>query len=168
MDLVQTPAAKPSESGPRISEASTLLRDILDLTAAFEVEVSASLAVSRRDFEAMQHLAMSGALSPSEIARRLGVTTAAATVLVDRLATVGHVTREPHPTDRRGVLVVPNPDSISAAMARIRPLIAGVDNALQDFDADEQAVITAYLRRVVAVYTEQLESPGVPGSSFSG
>lgn len=141
----------------RAREATMLLREILNLTTEFEVDVSSDLSVNRRDFEAMQHLVTSGSLSPSEIARRLGVSTAAATVIVDRLTAVGHVTRQPHPTDRRGVLVVPNPDSVAQAMGRILPLIRGVDRILDDFDPGEQSAITAYLRRVVSVYGEQLE-----------
>ena len=140
-----------------VREASLLFREILDLTAEFEVDVSAALSVNRRDFEAMQHLVMSRSLSPTEIARRLGVTTAAATVIVDRLTAVGHVHREPHPTDRRAVVVVPTPASVTQAMERIRPLIQGVDAALDDFSTEEQAAITEYLRRVAGVYREQLD-----------
>lgn len=139
-----------------VREASQLFREILQLTTAFEDDVSASLSVNRRDFEAMQHLVVSGSLSPTDIARRLGVTTAAATVIVDRLTAVGHVSREPHPTDRRGVVVVPNPASVTRAMDRILPLIRGVDNALDDFGPTEQAAITEYLRRVAGVYREQI------------
>jgi DNA-binding MarR family transcriptional regulator len=157
-DAAAVGASAPVSAAPQIEvrEASQLLRQVLQLTAAFETQVSAELSVNRRDFDAMQHLIANGPLSPSDIARRLGVTTAAATIIVDRLTAVGHVTREPHPTDRRGVMVVPTPASISAAMARILPLIVGVDGALEEFDAGEQSAITAYLRRVVQLYQEQL------------
>ena len=145
-------------AGPvgRVREASLLLREILDLTVDLEADVGADLDVNRRDFEAMQHLVMSGPLSPTAIARHLDVSTAAATVIVDRLTAVGHVTRQPHPSDRRGVLVVPNPASVERAMARILPLISGVDGVLDDFTIDEQSVITLYLARVVGVYRAQL------------
>ncbi len=156
MGAMQADAAPPQSREIRVREASRLLREVLDLTADFEAHVSAQLEVNRRDFEAMQHLVMHGALSPSDIARRLGVSTAAATVIVDRLVAVGHVTRQRHPTDRRGVLVVPNPQSVARAMGHILPLILGVDGILDDFHPDEQAVITAYLARVVAHYREQL------------
>jgi DNA-binding MarR family transcriptional regulator len=149
-----TPSAPPQIT---VREASQLLREVLNLTAAFESKVSSELSVNRRDFDAMQHLIASGPLSPSEIARRLDVSTAAATIIVDRLTAVGHVTREPHPTDRRGIMVVPTPASVAAAMGRILPLIMGVDQALDDFDTTEQAAITAYLRRVVQLYQEQIE-----------
>lgn len=147
-----------SGAGPagRVREASLLLREILDLTVDLEADVGSELDVNRRDFEAMQHLVMSGPLSPTEIARRLDVSTAAATLIVDRLSAVGHVTRQPHPSDRRGVLVVPNPASVDRAMARILPLISGVDRVLDDFTGEEQGVITNYLAGVVGVYRAQL------------
>lgn len=158
VDGAVPPVRTDGGAGPvgRVREASVLLRDILDLTVDLEADVGAELDVNRRDFEAMQHLVMSGPLSPTEIARRLDVSTAAATVIVDRLAAVGHVTRQPHPSDRRGVLVVPNPASVERAMARILPLISGVDRVLDDFTTEEQGVITQYLARVVDVYRAQL------------
>jgi DNA-binding MarR family transcriptional regulator len=157
MNAVQTQSPNPPERRVNVREASLLLREILNLTSAFEGTVSAALSVNRRDFDAMQHLIQDGPLSPTDIAHRLGVTTAAATVIVDRLTAVGHVTRQPHPTDRRAVLVIPNPDSVREAMGRILPLIMGVDRALDDFGTAEQAAITEYLRRVVELYKEQLE-----------
>jgi len=42
-------------------------------------------------------------------------------------------------------------------MGRIMPLIMGVDRALDDFSATEQAAITEYLRRVVELYKEQID-----------
>ncbi len=156
MALVATPPF-PDAERPMVRPASALLREILRLTSDFEGVVSRALHVNRRDFEAMQHSLMSGPLSPSEIARRLDVTTAAATVIVDRLSAVGHVARQPHPTDRRGVIVVPSAQSASQAMGNILPLILGVDAALDGFDAAEQQTITAYLQRVVDVYSHQLD-----------
>lgn len=157
MIAVQPPPSPPPKPRVTVREASTLLREILTLTSEFEGTVSNALSVNRRDLDAMQHLIQNGPLSPTDIANRLGVTTAAATVIVDRLTAVGHVTRQPHPTDRRGVLVVPNPDSVRQAMGRIMPLIMGVDRTLDDFSAAEQVAITEYLRRVVQLYKEQID-----------
>lgn len=46
-------------------------------------------------------------VTPRLLADHLGITTAAVTVLVDRLVTSGHLERIPHPRDRRSVLLVP-------------------------------------------------------------
>ncbi|GAB2450063.1 DNA-binding MarR family transcriptional regulator [Conyzicola lurida] len=139
-----------------VHPATALLREILDLTTDFERHLGRQLTVNPTDLNAMEELIRDGALSPTELARRLGVSTAAVTTVVDRLTAVGHVTREPNPSDRRGVVVVPNPDSVRAAMTTLLPLILGTDQALGDFDDAEKATITAYLGRVADVYREQL------------
>jgi DNA-binding MarR family transcriptional regulator len=135
-----------------VREATRLLRDFLDVSEAFERALGTELEVNKTDLEAMEHLLMSGPLSPSELARRLGISTASTTTAIDRLVALDHVTREPHPSDRRGVLVVPREASRARAMARLLPMIFGVDAELDRFSADEQDAITRYLRGVVALY----------------
>lgn len=137
-------------------EATRLLREILNLTDEFEAHLGRELTVNRTDLEAMEQLILDGPLSPTEIARRLGITTAAATVAVDRLIAVGHVSREPHPTDRRGVRIVPNPGSVSRAMGTLLPMIRGIDGAIDRFSEAERATITEYLSEVAGVYRAQL------------
>ena len=89
-----------------LHRATLLLRTVIELSDAFERALGKELGVNPTDLTAMEHLIQSGPLTPSEIAKRLSLTPAAATTVVDRLASVGHVTRSPHPTDRRGVLVL--------------------------------------------------------------
>ena len=137
---------------------TALLRDILDVTGEFEAHVGRELDVNPTDLQAMEHLISSGPLSPTELARRLGISTAAVTAVVDRLVAVDHVSRAKHPTDRRGVLVVPAPNSVAKAMSTLMPMIMGIDQVLDDFSATEQATIAAYLERVLEVYRAQLPS----------
>src|SRR5215213_8872482 len=72
-------------------------------------------AVARRigappvEFKAMDHLHDAGELTPGQLADRLGLTSGAVTALVDRLERLGWARREPHPTDRRSVVVRPAP-----------------------------------------------------------
>jgi DNA-binding MarR family transcriptional regulator len=65
----------------------------------------AAFDVGARDAAALSELYVDGPLTPTELALRLNVTTAAVTELIDRLARAGHVTRAQHPTDRRKILV---------------------------------------------------------------
>lgn len=137
-----------------------LLREFLQVSEDFERRLGRELEVNPTDLAAMEHLIQSGPLSPSEIAARLGVTTAAATTIVDRLARVGHVHRRSNEQDRRGVLVVPEADSVQRALGVIRPMVEAVDDALTDFDETEQRAITAYLERVLQIYrAHALEEP---------
>ena len=57
------------------------------------------------EFKAMDHLHEAGELTPGQLADRLALTSGAVTAVVDRLERLGWVTREPHPTDRRSVVI---------------------------------------------------------------
>ncbi|MGV8969664.1 MAG: MarR family winged helix-turn-helix transcriptional regulator [Microbacteriaceae bacterium] len=139
-----------------VHPATTLVREIIDVTTEFERHVARQLTVNITDLNAMEHLIQSGPLSPTELAKRLDISTAAVTSVIDRLTNVGHVTREPQPNDRRGVLVVPQPASVAKAMSTLMPMILGINEVLDGFDDSEKATITEYLQRVVDTYRAQL------------
>lgn len=145
-----------------VHESTMLLRRLIQLSDDFERHMGKELTVNPTDLQAMQYLIMRGPMSPTDIAKALGVSTAAATVVVDRLTKVGHVTREKHPTDRRGIVVVPAKESVTRAIQGLMPMIMGIDRVIHDFEPDEQDVITEYLRRVVSVYRDSIpaESTG--------
>lgn len=134
--------------------ATLLLRELLDVTEDFERALGSELSVNQTDLSAMQHLIVAGALSPTALAERLELSSAAVTTVIDRLEGLGHVRRTPNPDDRRGTLVVPEPASVGRAMGRIIPMVTEVDSAIQEFDEHEQAIITRYLERVVETYRE--------------
>ncbi|MGV8884237.1 MAG: MarR family winged helix-turn-helix transcriptional regulator [Microbacteriaceae bacterium] len=148
------PAAQQGQMS--VHPATTRLRDILELTTQFELHVGRELSVNPTDLDAMEELIKDGPLSPTELARRLEISTAAVTTVVDRLTAVGHVTRVPNPADRRGVLVVPAPQSVAKAMSTLMPMILGIDRVLDGFTEEERMTITVYLDRVVSAYREHL------------
>jgi DNA-binding MarR family transcriptional regulator len=147
-----------------VHESTALLRLILRISQEFEAYLGGELTVNPTDLNAMQHLIMEGPMSPTQLAKKLRLSTAAATVVTDRLTKVGHVTRAPHPTDRRGVIIQPAPESVAHAMRTLMPMIMGINQVIHEFSEQEQDVITRYLRRVVDVYRESLP----PGSGTSG
>lgn len=58
-------------------------------------------------------------LTPGEVARTLGTSSAATTAIVDRLEAAGLLERSPHPTDRRSVVLSPTMAEGSAARAAL-------------------------------------------------
>ena len=145
------------ETGPfEVSAPTQLLRRVVELSSEFERELGRQLGVNPTDLSAMEHLIQSGPLAPTDIARRLGLTTAAATTVIDRLSALGHVTRAPHPTDRRGILVSATEKSIAKAMGDLMPMILGIDAVSREFTAAEIDVVTTFLNRVVENYGSQV------------
>jgi len=146
-------AESTEQSGVPPYRVQTLqLRQILGLTADADREVQARLEVGHSDLEAMNHLMVDGPLGPTEIGRRLHMSSAAATVLVDRLEAAGHVTRQADPADRRRQLVVPTPEAAARAWEAVAPLIDGIDAVLDTLTPDEQAVVARYLAGVTEAY----------------
>lgn len=137
---------------PRAHRATELIREVVEVSEAFEAHVGRQLTVNPTDLQAMEHLIQVGPLSPTELSRRLGISTAATTAVIDRLVALDHASRTQHPTDRRGVVVVPNPRSVERAMGTLMPMIAGIDGVIRQFDPAEQLVITDYLERVLTTF----------------
>ena len=135
------------------------LHEIVHLSRAFERQVGAALAVNTTDLSAMEHLIQEGSLTPGELSRRLDISTAATTLVVDRLVALGHAQRHPHSSDRRKVVVVPAQESVARAFQQLYPVIGGVAAVTQELSDDERQVIEAFLARVVGVYHSVLGSP---------
>lgn len=91
------------------------LRDYRASEAAMRRRTRAAMSMGETDLLALRYLleahSQGRELSPKDLAGKLGITSASMTTLVDRLVRSGHVSREPHPTDRRALLLRPTPGS---------------------------------------------------------
>lgn len=97
--------------------------------------------LSTNDFRALLHVMVSegdGApLTQSQLGQRIGVSGAAITYLVDRMVQSGHLTREPHPSDRRKVLLRYADHGSAVARSFFTPLAKHTSTSLEDFSAAE-------------------------------
>jgi len=152
---------------PYSGEIGSQLRDFVVLSRAFERQVGQALAVNQTDLSAMEHLMTAGSLTPSELSRRLDISTAATTLVVDRLVALGHVQREAHASDRRKVIVTPAAASVTRAVEELMPVIGGVATVTRDLPPEERAVIAGFLSRVLDVYRGALDGSldGTPGTT---
>lgn len=115
------------------------------------------MRLSTRDVSALEHLLERPELGPADIASLLGISTASATVLIDRLETAGHVQRQPHPDDRRRKSLVVTEHANTQMFATLQPLtqmLMAIDN---DYRNDESAVIESYLRKVSDAYARYID-----------
>jgi len=82
---------------------------------------------------------------PGDLAIHLGITTASTTKLLDRLAKGGHITREPHPSDRRALSVRITPGTYRSAMDTVGRQQAKRFSAAAQRTREERAVIISFL-----------------------
>jgi DNA-binding MarR family transcriptional regulator len=87
------------------TEILSRMRRVRDADIAFALQLRQQLDLSGNDLAAVtliQHCESKGTNAHAkDIAHQLGVTSAAATIIVDRLVALGHVERHPDPNDGR-------------------------------------------------------------------
>ena len=100
-------------------------------------------------------------LTPGMLAKRIGISTASTTVLIDRLERTapsdrrsrdsrsGHLARRPHPTDRRSLVVV----STTGSDAQVRETLGRMHRAMIDvadsLDPDELRAVARFLAGMI-------------------
>lgn len=151
---VKRSAAGPAESATSGGPIRERLRNLTLRQQRFERYLSRRLHVDAAGLAVMDHLVNVGPTTPTDLARRLEASTAATTLVIDRLVAGGHATREPHPTDRRKVMVTPAEHWGATAYEHVAPVIEGVTDAAAELSPREQAVVAAFLERIVGVYDD--------------
>jgi DNA-binding MarR family transcriptional regulator len=121
--------AKQDEEGIRSLQVALAARRLDTAFAGLHLEMAGRTGLTPHEVLALEHLGMDGPLGPTELGRRLAVTTGAVTALLDRLARRDYIRREPHPQDRR----------------RLRPMVADVVRLVRSLPREERALISRFL-----------------------
>ena len=154
--------AAPGPADPRLGRPNTdfvqrwqptmtskLLRELLALAEQVAPVIARRADLSHTELRALEML-VEAPQGPVELAHRLGVTSAASSGVVDRLAGRGHVQREPHATDGRRTVVRVTDSGREEVLGYLMPMftaLAALDAGLEDA---ERAVIERYLRAAIA------------------
>ncbi|BCW86082.1 hypothetical protein NicSoilE8_37550 [Arthrobacter sp. NicSoilE8] len=133
-------------------EVLNALRDYRSAEAAMRRRTRSSMGMGETDLLALRYLLEYGRagrmVGPKELATRLGITSASMTSLVDRMVKSGHVVREPHPTDRRALVLRPTSDSDE----EVRKTLSGMHRRMMDVAASlsrgEAVVVVDFLKRM--------------------
>lgn len=127
----------------------TALRRLLRADARLRHVVARRAGLGVSELVALEHLS-GEPLGPAEVARRLDVSTAASTGIVDRLVSRGHAERRPHPGDRRRTDVHLTDSGRAELVAHLRPMFQALDALDRRFSPEERAVVERYLEGAVA------------------
>jgi DNA-binding MarR family transcriptional regulator len=141
--------------GWRQTETLTLLREMVNVAAEVRPTVAARAGLSTSELRALEHL-FAEPLGAGEVGRRLQVTSAATTQIVDRLAQRGHVERRPHPTDRRRTLVQLTESGRSEVLEHLMPMFRALAQMDAELDDAERAVVDRYLRQATVAFRSVL------------
>ena len=142
----------PDEQFDGPAEVLKALRDYRVAEAATRRSTRDSIGVGETDLVALRYVLRAQAagerVGPKDLSRVLQITTASTTSLIDRLVSSGHVRREPHPTDRRSLVVVPTVAADSEVWATLGALHAKMMGVAEELSAAEARVVIGFLRRM--------------------
>lgn len=158
-----TSAGRPTHSGPAGASAATgdtaasdfvaswkqsesleALRELTTVAGRVPRAVAARAALSPHELTALEHL-IRAPLGPVELARFLGVTSAASSGVVDRLVARGHATRRPHERDGRRTVVTISDSGREEVLGYLMPMFVGLKEMDARLTEQERAVVTDYL-----------------------
>lgn len=125
------------------------LQELVDVAAQVPHEVARAAGLSTSELHSLRHL-MDTPMGPVELARVLGVTSAASSGVVDRLVSRGHAERRPHPDDRRRTQVLITDSGRAEVYARLAPMFAALAELDTGLDGHEREVVERYLRGATA------------------
>lgn len=152
--------------GWEASDTLAALEELLDAAASVPSVVARRADLSTSELHALRHLSR-GPLGPADLARILGVTSAASSGVVNRLVARGHAVRLPHPDDRRRTEVRITPSGRSDAIGHLAPMfaaLAALDRSLSDRDRE---VVERYLRGATRAI-RSLQVPAAPRRTAAG
>lgn len=156
--------------------------DVLNALRAYRAAESAmrrrtrdSMKMNETDLLAIRYVMRAHkagrSISPKDLSRLLSISTASTTGLLDRLVASGHLARQPHPTDRRSVEIIPT----SSADTEVRETLGEMHNRMieiaDSLEPQETLAITRFLQRMTAAieqHDDGAHAHGSPASAGSG
>lgn len=107
------------------------------------------MKLNQTDMRALHYLIVaahtSAVATPGAIAEHLHISTASTTKLLDRLERAGHITRRPHPSDRRSLAIAITPETREAAMSTVGRQQAKRFHAAARLTPEERATVIGFL-----------------------
>ena len=122
-------------------------RDMGTLAIVFHQTVADRLGLNATDHKCLDLLHRHENATAGDLAEWTGLTTGAVTGIIDRLEKRGFVRREPHPQDRRKVMVKPIVEKLPEVAALFTSLGEGMHEICSHYTQAELRVILDYFNR---------------------
>ncbi|MGE3288868.1 MAG: MarR family winged helix-turn-helix transcriptional regulator [Pseudonocardia sp.] len=128
-----------------LDEAARSAREFGDAAEAVRLAAAASLGVNRTDLRILAALRVDGPTSAGAVAEAAGLSPAATTEAVQRLAARGLVRRDTDPADRRRAVIRIEPAATERFDSLFGPIRAGGRRIGEMFTDAELAVVVRFL-----------------------
>lgn len=140
-----------------LAEGSGTFREYLTVEILLGQAAAEAVGLNATDFFGLNVLALAGSLTAGELAERTGLTTGAATRLIDRLEAAGFVRRVHDPADRRRVIVEPLPDRTDEIDEVLEPARRRMAEVFLRYSVEEVRTLLDYFSAVTPVMRAAME-----------
>jgi DNA-binding MarR family transcriptional regulator len=147
----------PGRRDELLSALSVAARRYTAAYAVFNQALADHLGLHPTDVQCLNLLSLEAdPVTTGRVGELTGLSTGAATRLVDRLERAGYVTRERDPADRRRVLVIAVPEAM-AGFGRLWSELSGAWWAMfEDYDDQGLEMLLTHMRRTADLSTAQV------------
>lgn len=131
-------------------QTSTLiaLRTLTRLSEQVAPAIARRAGLTHNELRALEHL-MDQPMGPGDLARVLGVSSAAASGIIDRLEARGHAVRASHASDGRRTSVTISPSGRAEVMSFLMPMFRELAVLDASLDETERAAVDRYLEGAI-------------------
>jgi DNA-binding MarR family transcriptional regulator len=149
----------------REQEIARAVRELVAAGREVHTAMARRLGVGPADLAALDHLVSApDELGPVGLGHVLGMTSASATVLVDRLAAAGHVRRDRHPQDGRRVTLEVTDSARAEVRDVLRPLLDALAEVSAGLTAEQAETVLAFLTGTTAALHGYAATPAGPAA----
>lgn len=128
------------------SALGAALREYLDARGSALLTARKTLGINELDARALLHIAANPGTKPSALRSIFGLTSAGASVLIDRLVGREAVRREPDPEDGRSVRLHAVIDFAAEPWSELTRFDTGLESALAELDREEADRVAQFIR----------------------
>lgn len=148
------------------AEISVALRRLLQAGREMQAALARQLGVRLTDVQAVDHVvSASQPVGTVELGHRMGIRSASAAALVDRLAASGHLVRQPHPSDRRRVTLTATDHARAQVRQALTPLLEEIASIAGRLDDDQAQTVLTFLADVTTAMRAYAHDDGERGDS---
>lgn len=133
---------------------SLAVRRLLQSARQMQAVAARELGLRITDVQAMDLVtADQGDIGPAELAERLGIRTASATALIDRLSDAGHLERRPaeRATGRRRTTLLATDSARAEIRETLRDVNEGFARLAEELSPEEAAIVLRFLERATDI-----------------
>jgi len=144
-----------------VAEIKKAMQDQQGQSTIMSDAIADRLCITPTELECLGTLAIGGALSAGDLAKRTGLTSGAVTRLIDRLEARGIARRRADPEDRRRVLVEITPGAVKTARPFYGPIERESAALLSGYSEKDLELILDFARKSYEFakrHTERIEA----------